>query len=194
MDKDLEKNKKLEEVLSNKDFLCEIFQMKNDDEIIQRFKSEGIDVTKEDCAKIKEESNTIFKELEKLDDDTLKKLSGGIGWGSLNPCNWFKSESSNFQKIKDAASDAAIQQISNPAVAQGIVQGVGNVANKVIDHFIPPAQCKPAAEPAPKVIVKENNNNSFMLGATSAVAVTAVAGLIYSNRKKIKRMFRGDSK
>ncbi len=41
MDKDLEKKEKLEKVLTDKDFLSEIFQTKDDEGIINKFKSKG---------------------------------------------------------------------------------------------------------------------------------------------------------
>lgn len=186
MDEKLNINEKLKETLTDKDFLSEIFQTKDNEEIIKKFKSKGIDVTEGDCEKIKEGSNKMFEELDKLDDDTLKELSGG--WSLFR-------RKSNGQKIREAFSDATTEILTDHDFVSGAVTGAINGLFGLVKSG---ASCladackskpKPALPPVPETPPKEENSSSAMMGAASAVAVTAAAGLVYANRKKIKKMW-----
>lgn len=196
MDKDLEKKEKLEKALTDKDFLSDIFQTKDDEEIINKFKSKGVEITKEDCAGIKEEVDKISKELEKLDDETLKELSGGyLSW---NPVNWFKSKSP-AQKLKDGCrktvgtySEALVEAVNDPETVGDFVTAVGT-GFKSLANIAKNKTSEPQYAPTPRPVVeapaKESGNSQFMMGAVTTAAVAAAAGLVYANRKKLKKVW-----
>ncbi len=195
MDKDLEKKEKLEKVLTDKDFLSEIFQTKDDEGIINKFKSKGVEITKEDCAGIKEEVDKIFKELEKLDDDTLKELSGGyLSW---NPFNWGKEKplSDECRETARVYGRAIIKRVKDPSTVSGFFTTAGEY---ISDFFgrrqpAPAPQPVPVPQPAPQPVVeapaKESGNSQFMMGAVTTAAVATAAGLVYANRKKLKKVW-----
>ena len=188
MNEKLNINEKLQENLTDKEFLSEIFQTKDNKEIIKKFKSKGIDITEEDCEKIKEGSDKIFKELDKLDDNTLKELSGG----------WFRLpwQKTNTQKICDALGNSVTEVFNDKAfvsgVATGIFTGTAELCKGIVSLF--KSKPQPAPQPLPKPTEKESSGSSLTANAASVVAVTAVAGLIYTNRKKIKKIWNNSTK
>lgn len=186
MCKDLERKEKLEKVLTDKDFLSEIFKIKDDEEFIKKFESKGIKITKEDCPGIREGISKIFEELEKLDDDTLKGLSGGI-WG------FGEKKKSNFQKVQDAIGDSAVEIASDPAFLKGAVSGLFGLVKSGLSHLSNAGKSNPAPlpQPAPQPVVeapaKESGNSQFVMGAATTAVVATAAGLVYANRKKLKK-------
>lgn len=157
-------NEKLIKLLENRDFVEKILNMKTDEEVKNEFKSNGVDLTDEEILEIKKAYGQIVEKLEKLDDSTLEKLSGGRG------------EKDNKEKAKDAFWKFLAENIY--LISDGIMSSLGYVKARKAESE--------AAARRNQIV----SNSVIML---DVVALSAVAGLVYSNRRAIRRWWNSSS-
>ena len=157
-------NEKLTKLLENRDFVEKILNMKTDEEVKNEFKSNGVDLTDEEILEIKKAYSQMAEKLEKLDDNTLEKLSGG--WGG-------KSK-------KEEAIDAIWEFIS---------KNVSTIGKGILGFF----GCVEARKAESEAVARKNQVISNSVIMLDVVALSTLAGLIYSKRRAIKRWWNSSS-
>lgn len=178
---------KLVKLLENEDFINKILSIKTDEEVRNEFKSNGVELSDEELENIKKAYGKVMETLEKLDDDTLKELSGGRrkdGWRifgiDLNaPLDIFRS------RRQILANEAVDVVIDNGQVIFDTVMSVGKTliggAVKLGSSVASQSNSRTPTEAAP-------SSNEKMAGTVAAVVALSVgAGIVYKNRRAIKR-------
>lgn len=160
-------NEKLTKLLENRDFVEKILNMETDEEVKNEFKSNGVDLTDEEILEIKKAYGQVAEKLEKLDDGTLEKLSGG--WGETE-----------FEKLRKSILKSAANK--SDEVVSVIISG----CRSIVGLFGAKVEETKASTRKQQVI----SDSLIML---DVVALSAVAGLIYSNRRAIKRWWNSSS-
>lgn len=73
----MENIEKIDEILSNDEFIKKILEANSSEEVKQIFKEKGIDVTDEQIENMREKLNSKIKELNTMSDDAMGQISGG---------------------------------------------------------------------------------------------------------------------
>lgn len=73
----MENIEKIDEILSNDEFIEKILKANSSEEVKQIFKEEDIDVTDEQIENMRKALNIKIKELNTMSDDEMGQISGG---------------------------------------------------------------------------------------------------------------------
>lgn len=165
---------KLVKLLENEDFINKILSIKTDEEVRNEFKSNGVELSDEEFENIKKGYGKVMENLEKLDDDTLKELSGG---GPFDFCR------TNKQIIKNKGTDVIVDNMSRMF---GMALDFLEVAGKGLIRWAG-SPSRSAGVQQPSYQAAAGNNESTAIAVASVVALSAGAGIVYKNRRAIKR-------
>lgn len=163
---------KLVKLLENEDFINKILSMKTDEEVKNEFKSNEVELSDEELASIKKGYGKVMENLEKLDDNTLKELSGG---GFFDFCR------TNGQVMRNKGTDVFVDNL--PRIFGMALNFIEAVGERVIRRWDSPSQS--GSTTPPQAVPSSNEKTAGTVAAV--VVLSAGAGIIYKNRRAIKK-------
>lgn len=173
-------NSKITELMENYEFCEKLTKAESKDEVKELFKQHGVDISSEEIDSLETFMSSLESELEKLDIEQLKAISGGVRKKTTNKKDDNEGQSiwtlDNFGKIVDI--------LKTPA--SGFLNWWSKENKAKLDADIIKTQIKEEAA------IKRNDKTTInnMLAGTAVVA--AVAGSLYYFRKPIKKWWKGN--
>ena len=174
-------NKKITELMGNYEFCEKLTKAESKDEVKELFKQHGVDISSEEIDSLETFMSSLESELEKLDIEQLKAISGGKKQGPTGKKDNNKNENTeqsiwtldNFGKVLDLLK----------APASGLLNYFSEQNQAKLDAKITETQIKEEAE--------TKRNDKIMTTLAGAAVVAAIAGSIYFSRP-IKKWWKGN--
>ena len=146
--------------------------MKTDEEVKNEFRSNEVELSDEELENIKKGYGKVMENLEKLDDNTLKELSGGGFWDFCR---------TNGQVMRNKFTDVIVQ--SAPRIIGLVLDGAEAVVKVIYKKASSPSQSDSTTPPQ----AAPSSNEKTAGTVAAVVALSAGAGIIYKNRRAIKK-------
>ncbi len=176
-------NSKITELMENYEFCEKLTKAESKDEVKELFKQHGVDISSEEIDSLETFMSSLESELEKLDIEQLKAISGGSKPAPNPTDNTDKKDDNAGQSIWTIENFGKIVDILK-APASGFLNFWSK--KQQAEHETDIKKFRIKEEGATKRYDKTINT----LAGTAVVA--AVAGSLYCFRKPIKKWWKGN--